>query len=104
MRKWTEIDPADAREINLHEEDDIQGPLNEEGQECPWPWEPQQLKGVPMGQFHCPYCGAMVLAGFPHLDYADLQEITAEDLLPKDPLFDPSEELFSEDDPFSKGT
>ncbi len=22
-----------------------------------------------MGQYHCGYCGAMVMAGMPHLDY-----------------------------------
>lgn len=50
---------------------DITAPLNELGERCPWPWEPQQLVGVPMGQYHCGYCGAMVIAGVPHLDYGD---------------------------------
>ena len=26
-------------------------------------------KDEPMGMFHCPYCGEMVLAGVPHPDY-----------------------------------
>lgn len=30
------------------------------------------LKGQPIGMYHCPYCGAMVLAGQRHLDYADV--------------------------------
>lgn len=70
MRLWTDIAPADATDIELPR-DDIKGPCNELGEPCPWPWEPQQLKGAPIGMYHCPYCGAMVLAGMLHLDYAD---------------------------------
>ena len=69
-RHWSEIAPEDATEIQLPR-DDIIGPLNEEGKVCPWPWEPQQLVGVPLGQYHCIYCGAMVIAGVPHIDYRD---------------------------------
>jgi hypothetical protein len=69
---WSEIEPADATAINLAERLDIDAPLNEAGERCPWPWEPQQLVGVPLGQYHCPYCGAMVIAGVPHLDYGDV--------------------------------
>ncbi len=68
---WTDIDPADAKGLDLSKRLDITAPLNEEGERCPWPWEPQQLLGAPIGQYHCDYCGAMVLAGMPHLDYAD---------------------------------
>lgn len=67
-RRWQDIEPKDAVEIRLPR-DDIEGPLNELGQPCPWPWEPQQLKGAPIGQFHCSYCGAMCIAGMPHPDY-----------------------------------
>lgn len=72
-RPWTDITPAEAaaQKLNLTVRLDIDAPLNEEGERCPWPWEPQQLVGVPMGQYHCPYCGAMVLAGVPHLDYRE---------------------------------
>jgi hypothetical protein len=28
--------------------------------------KPERLLGQPIGQYHCPDCGAMVLAGFPH--------------------------------------
>lgn len=28
--------------------------------------KPERLKGQPIGQYHCPDCGAMVLAGLPH--------------------------------------
>lgn len=37
--------------------------------ECPWPLDPLRLLGAPIGQYHCPYCGSMVLAGTPHPDY-----------------------------------
>jgi hypothetical protein len=66
--KWTEIEPKDALEIQLPQEG-IEGPVNEMGEPCPWPWDPIQLKGAPLGQYHCPYCGAMVLAGMDHIDY-----------------------------------
>jgi hypothetical protein len=67
--KWHEISPRDATELNLAIRADIEAPRNEEGERCSWPWEPQQLLGVPMGQYHCPYCGAMCVAGLPHPDY-----------------------------------
>jgi hypothetical protein len=67
-RHWTEITPADARGIELPAPGII-GPVNEAGDPCPWPWEPQQLVGAPLGQYHCPYCGAMCVAGMPHPDY-----------------------------------
>lgn len=70
MKNWYDIDPADAINIVLPVEG-IAGPVNEQGEPCPWPWEPQQLVGVPMGQYHCPFCGAMVIAGVPHPDYAE---------------------------------
>lgn len=69
MINWFDIRPEDAQALNLARDPDIMAPLNEMGERCPWPWEPQQLVGVPMGQYHCGYCGAMVLAGVPHLDY-----------------------------------
>lgn len=69
VTSWTDIEPKDAVDIDLSTRLDITAPLTEEGERCPWPWEPQQLVGVPLGQYHCGYCGAMVLAGIPHLDY-----------------------------------
>lgn len=71
-RHWTEIAPADATKINAAEDPSIIPPVNEMGEPCPWPWEPQQLVGAPLGQYHCPYCGAMVIAGVPHIDYRTL--------------------------------
>lgn len=38
---------------------------------CPIPIDPLFLIGAPIGQYHCPYCGSMILAGMPHLDYTD---------------------------------
>ncbi|MFA7264942.1 MAG: hypothetical protein WC054_01405 [Candidatus Nanopelagicales bacterium] len=70
---WYDIDPADARDIDCSERPDLSPPLDSEGKPCPWPWEPQQLVGVPMGQYHCPYCGEMVLAGVRHLDYREVE-------------------------------
>ena len=69
MINWTDIEPKDAMSINLLERTDITAPLNEMGERCPWPWEPQQLVGAPLGQYHCPYCGAMCVAGMEHFDY-----------------------------------
>lgn len=30
---------------------------------------PELLAGRPVGQYHCPQCGCMVLAGMPHLPH-----------------------------------
>lgn len=70
-RSWRDIDPADAADLNLADDLTISAPLNESGERCPWPWDPQQLAGAPMGQYHCPYCGAMCIAGVPHPDYGE---------------------------------
>jgi hypothetical protein len=66
---WSEISPADALEIDCRVRPDLSPPVNEEGEVCPWPWDPQQLTGAPIGMYHCPYCDAMVVAGVPHPDY-----------------------------------
>lgn len=68
MKHWFEISPGDAVALSLPAEG-IQGPVNELGEECPWPWDPQQRVNEPMGMYHCPYCGCMVMAGLPHTDY-----------------------------------
>jgi hypothetical protein len=69
IRKWTDIDPKDALDIDLSKDLTTTAPLNENGERCPWPWEPQQLVGAPLGQYRCGYCNAMCVAGIPHLDY-----------------------------------
>lgn len=70
---WTEFTPQEAveLELNLSKRTDITAPRNELGERCPWPWHPEQLVGAPIGQYHCPYCGGMQLAGVRHLDYPD---------------------------------
>lgn len=72
---WWEIEPKDATQIKC-DGLRILGPINEMGEECPWPWDPQQLKGVPLGQYHCPYCGGMSQSkwGSPHMRGAELPE------------------------------
>lgn len=70
---WTDYTPQEAQELelDLSVRLDITAPRNEEGERCPWPWEPQQLVNMPIGMYHCPYCGAMVIAGVPHPDYVE---------------------------------
>ena len=34
--------------------------------------KPEKLLGAPLGQYHCPDCGAMVLAGIEHPDLCQL--------------------------------
>ncbi len=75
VKRWQDITPAEAVGINLTERLDITAPINENGERCPWPWDPQQLTGAPMGMFHCAFCGAMVLAGVEHTDYADYADV-----------------------------
>lgn len=67
---WSQIPIQSATRLELPDPD-IVGPVNEIGEPCPWPWDPQALAGQPIGQYHCPYCGAMVIAGIPHFDYQD---------------------------------
>lgn len=45
--------------------------VNEIGEVCPWPYDSLLLVGAPMGQYHCPYCGGMCVAGIPHPDYTN---------------------------------
>lgn len=71
---WYDIEPKDAESINCTTRPDLNPPRNEEGEVCPWPWGPQQLVGVPLGQYHCEWCGAMVVAGVRHPDYTGLDE------------------------------
>jgi hypothetical protein len=68
---WFDIDPRDAVNLRLPM-DNIVGPLTSDGTVCPWPWEPQTLVGVPLGMYHCLYCGEMVVAALPHGDYRDV--------------------------------
>lgn len=46
----------------------------------PCRFDPMALQyiGAPIGMFHCPLCGEMVLAGMPHPDYTAWDLIDAE--------------------------
>lgn len=72
--EWFDIAPKDAIDIDLTKRLDITAPLNEMGERCPWPWEPQQLAGIPLGQYRCGYCAAMCVAGVRHPDYTGFDE------------------------------
>lgn len=63
--------PNDAVDIILPN-DELEGPLTSDGEECPWPWDPERLANTPLGMYHCGYCGEMVMAGLPHPDYRGL--------------------------------
>lgn len=76
-RHWSEIAPKDAVNIVLPRED-IVGPVNEGGEPCSWPWEPQQRVGWPMGMYRCGYCDMMVVAGVPHGDFVDARDVSEE--------------------------
>ena len=78
-KPWYEIDPKDAVNIVLPDPEVTEAPLDSEGKPCPWPWEPQQLGGQPIGMYHCRYCGEMVLAGVRHPDYRDYREMDGPD-------------------------
>lgn len=100
---WSDINPKDAVNITLPWEGPdglVEGPMNELGERCPWPWEPQQLKGAPMGQYHCSYCGGMNVAGVSHVEWTrnDIDEMGK--ALGAEPVDPPSEEE-KRDDPWS---
>ncbi len=71
MTVWYDISPAEAVDIDCTLRPDLSPPKNEIGEVCPWPWEPQQLVCAPLGQYRCPYCEAMCVAGVRHPDYSD---------------------------------
>jgi hypothetical protein len=68
--RWQDVLPADAEGIDLTKRQDITAPINEKGERCPWPWGPQTLTEEPIGIYGCLYCGARVVAGREHIDYA----------------------------------
>ena len=42
-------------------------------------YDPSKVVG-PIGMFHCPNCGEMVVAGCPHPDYDRLNHLTEKDI------------------------
>lgn len=77
--KWTDYTPQQALDLglDLHKNLDIDAPINEMGERCPWPWDPEQLVDCPIGMYHCEYCGGMVIAGVQHIDYRDMEKLYA---------------------------
>ena len=43
------------------------------------PYNPVEMAGKPIGMYHCPECGEMVIAGVGHPDYSVLEEMEKED-------------------------
>jgi hypothetical protein len=71
MPLWTDYTPAQAINLDLRVDTTITGPVNENGEPCWWPWEPEQLPISPgnRGRFGCSYCGGIVVSGLPHPDH-----------------------------------
>jgi hypothetical protein len=65
----------------VQEDDGWRLPYSEGDDEfCEFPLDPLLMTGQPIGQYHCPFCGSMVVAAFPHPDYGpdfydDLEDI-----------------------------
>lgn len=76
-KAWTDYTPQEAKDlkIDLSKRLDITAPLTSVGERCPWPWEPEQFVDSPLGQYHCTYCGEMVMAGMPHIDYRETETL-----------------------------
>jgi hypothetical protein len=49
-------------------------PIGDDGRPCPMPLDPLLMFGQPLGMYHCPWCGSMILAGVPHVDYAEADD------------------------------
>lgn len=49
-------------------------PVNSMDEPCQMPLDPLWMRGAPIGMYHCPYCGEMVVAGLPHPDFKDFDE------------------------------
>lgn len=47
-------------------------PTTNESQRCTF--DPTAYAGLPIGMFHCPQCGEMVIAGMEHPDYSLLED------------------------------
>ena len=53
---------AMVERINAMSDEELDRLIKED--KCPF--EPEHMKGVPLGMFHCNVCGQMVVAGIPH--------------------------------------
>lgn len=61
-------------------------------------YDPRPLAGQPIGMFHCPECGCMVIAGMPHPDWSLLDEMGGDGELDP-PLPNPANVLPGPGDP-----
>jgi hypothetical protein len=65
-------DDTDFPNPPIHESLEPMGPIcclcyaEEELVDAPCSEKPELLIGVPLGMYHCPECGSMLCAGFPH--------------------------------------
>lgn len=50
----------------------------------PCPEQPLLLTGMPIGQYHCPFCGMMILAAMPHTSPDATDEEKKHPLYPMD--------------------
>lgn len=77
MRNWREVTLDEVKEAATNRKKfdeftkDIELPVNQLNEECPFPWETELLKGQPIGMYHCQFCGELCIAGVPHPDYKD---------------------------------
>jgi transcription initiation factor IIE alpha subunit len=61
-------------------------------EECSF--DPEPLENIPLGMFHCPECGEMVVGGFPHPrpltdeDFKRLEELDDQNKVKGKILFD----------------
>lgn len=47
--------------------------------------DPRELAGLPIGMYHCPECGEMVLAGMPHTPQSLTDELANPEVVPDCP-------------------
>lgn len=87
---WWDITPVNAMKLDLHKRHDIVAPLNELGERCPWPWDPQQLAGVADTLYPCWYCGAICVAGAPHRTYETTGQEAPDSPAPRTPRREPT--------------
>lgn len=67
--KWTLIEDEDTHGLDLRNDRHIQGPLNNLGFLCPWPWEVGNADFDPDVTHECSYCGQQSTPGMEHPDY-----------------------------------
>lgn len=56
---------ADIADLN-HDLEAAVAEMSEQAKAAACPEKPERLLGQPIGQYHCPSCGMMLIAGLPH--------------------------------------